>query len=327
MPEPYEDLVLKYLRGSLSPEERRTFESWLSQSEEHRKMVNDFKSIWQLSDGKDSDFQKEKEWAKLQSSLLREAERMPVMGLSNNPSLKIAASMALVLISSFLLYWFVFRTSAMVYQTAGETGHVILPDGSEVWLNERSKLVFQSDFKDARSLDLDGEGFFEVKPNPEKPFVIHTDETQIEVLGTSFNVKAYKEEPQAEVFVVTGKVSFSTRNKSEKVSLLPGSNGIFNKKDRTLISKNEENLNALMWKEKRLVFKKTPLREVVKTLRNYFKTEIEIKNEVLLDCRFTSSFNNPTLPEVIDVLSLAMNLKVEHQSDTYSLYGMGCNSQ
>ena len=178
-----------------------------------------------------------------------------------------------------------------------------------------------------RTLSLEGEGFFDVKPNPERPFIVRADEAEIKVLGTSFNVKAYKKEPQTEVFVITGKVSLSAADKSNNITLLPGSNGIFNKKDRTLLSENGEHLNTMMWKEKRLIFKKTPLREVVRTLRSYFKADIRIKNEKLLNCRFTSSFIDPTLPEVIEALSLALNLKLGYQSNVYDLDGEGCNAQ
>jgi ferric-dicitrate binding protein FerR (iron transport regulator) len=72
------------------------------------------------------------------------------------------------------------------------------------------------------------------------------------------------------------------------------------------------------------VFKKTPLGIVVRTLRSYFKKDIRVKNETLLSCRFTGSFNNPTLEEVIEILDLALDLEVDRQQDTYTLDGVGC---
>ena len=327
--EPYEHLILKYLQGTLSEAERETFESWLNQSDEHRKRVNDFRSVWKASAGqeKNIDFQTEQEWTKLQASLNREMDTESVVDL--NPKsyvLRIAAAISFLVVSSFVLYMVVFRSHEIVHETADQTLHVVLPDSSEVWLNEKSRLAYADDFTDSRNLRLEGEGFFEVKSVAEKPFVIHADEVQIQVLGTSFNVKAYDEEMQAEVFVVTGKVSFSTTDKNSSIVLTPGTNGIFNKKDRTMVSETEADQNIMAWKDKRLVFRKTPLWEVVKTLERYFKTDIRIKNEKLLICRFTSEFNDPTLQEVIETLSVALDLKVEYQSNSYALDGEGCNT-
>ena len=329
MTEPQEHLILNYLQGTLSPEERVTFEEWLNQSEGNRKLVSDFQGLWQLSDvnDKDIDFQKELEWIRLQASLNHEVGKAPGITLNTKSYVwKIAAAISFLLISSFVLFMTVLRSHGIVHETNVQQKHVVLPDGSEVWLNEKSRLAYQDDFSEARSLTLKGEGYFEVKPNPQKPFVIHVGEAKIKVLGTSFNVNGYTEEMQTEVFVVTGKVSFSTLDQSNSIILLPGSKGIFNKNNHTLISKTTDGLNQMAWKEKRLVFKKTALREVLKTLQSYFKTNIQVKNEKLLNCRFTGSFNNPTLPEVMETLSLALNLKIDHQANAYALDGEGCTN-
>ena len=327
--EPDEHLILKYLQGTLSQAERETFESWLNQSDEHRKRINDFRGFWKASAGEERniDFQTEQEWTKLQASLSREMDTESVVDLNpKSYALRFAAAIAFLVVSYFVLQMVVFRSDDIAHETADQTLHVVLPDGSEVWLNAESRLSYSDDFTDSRDLKLEGEGFFEVKSFDGKSFVIHADEIQIQVLGTSFNVKAYDEEMQAEVFVVTGKVTFSTADRNNSIVLAPGMNGIFNKKDGTMVHETEADRNIVAWKEKRLVFRKTPLGEVAKTLERYFKTDIRIKNEKLLICRFTSEFNDPTLQEVIEALSVALDLKVEYQSNSYALDGEGCHT-
>ena len=103
--------------------------------------------------------------------------------------------------------------------------------------------------------------------------------------------------------------------------------GVLNKTNHTLVTGSEEHLNITAWKNKELVFQKTPLREVLESVRSYFKTDIEVKNEAVLNCRFTSSFKEPTLPEVMEAISLALNLKVDKHSNTYVLEGEGCNAK
>lgn len=324
-----EDLILKYLRGTLSPREREQFESWLDQSDDHHKMVSDFQTIWQASDSREKniDFGTEKEWSRLQASLA--GADSVVSGTrfrTNTYFLRIAASIAFLLIASFVLYTLVFRGHDVIHETTSKVEQVILPDGSTLWLNERSRIIYDRDFRNGRNITLEGEGFFEVKPDSGKPFIIHTGQAQIRVLGTSFNVKAFGEEILTEVFVVTGKVTLSPLNSNNSLVLTPGSNGVLNKHDQKVTIQHSPPLNITAWKDRNLIFRKTPLREVVRTLRHFFKTDIRVKNEKLLDCRFTSTFNDPTLPEVIETISVAMDLQVDHQSNAYTLDGEGCKT-
>lgn len=329
MTESHEKLILKYFQEDLSLEEREKFESWLNESDDNRKMVTDFQNIWEASAHREEniDFQSEEEWALLRKSLNQKTDGGVVTRLfPGSFAYQIAAAVAFLLVSAFVLYMVVFRTNEIVHETANGTLHVVLPDSSEVWLNEQSRLVYLDDFIGERSLTLEGEGFFQVKPAREKPFIIHADEVEVQVSGTSFNVKAYRDQVQTEVFVVTGKVSFSATGDNNSIVLVPGSKGLFNKKSRFMDSEIEEDLNIVAWRDKRLVFRKTPLAEVLTVLQKYFKTDIHIKNEGLMACRFTSEFNDPTLQEVIETLRVALDLEVEFQSDTYSLDGQGCNS-
>jgi ferric-dicitrate binding protein FerR (iron transport regulator) len=329
MIESHEKLILKYFQGDLSPEERKKFESWVNQSDDNRKMVSDFQNVWELSAHREEnmDFESGQEWATLRNSLSQKRDARVVAGLHPGSfAYKIAAAVAFLVVSTFVFYMVAVRNHQIVHETADQTLHVVLPDSSEVWLNEGSRLLYPDDFTSERSLILEGEGFFQVKPDLEKPFVIRADEVQIQVLGTSFNVKAYAEEGQTQVFVVTGKVSLSSTEVNKSIILIPGSIGMFNKESGLTSSEIEEDLNIVAWKDRRLVFRKTPLGEVIKTVEKYFKTDIRIKNEELAGCRFTSEFNNPTLQEVIETLSVALDLKVEFQSDTYSLDGEGCNT-
>jgi transmembrane sensor len=112
----------------------------------------------------------------------------------------------------------------------------ILPDGSVVALNSNSKLVFPKQFKgDTREVTIEGEAFFDVKPNAEKPFIINAGNAQVKVVGTSFNVCAYPETETVEVVVETGKVQVISKNNEltarlNEVFLVPGEKGtLFNK--------------------------------------------------------------------------------------------------
>ena len=327
MTELHEHLILNYLQGTLTPEEHQAFKTWLTESEEHRKTVESFQQVWLLSESKrgEADFQQAEEWTRLQRSIDQKARRT-VLFIPNSYWLRIAASIIFFAVTSIALYQIVFRRTETVHETSLQTQHLTLPDGSKVWLNENSRIEYANDFNEVRTLSLEGEAFFDVRHDTKKPFLVKTGQTEISVLGTSFNIKSYEDEGQTEVFVVTGKVKFSTTNQQSNLVLHPGWNGVFNKKEGTLISKTEEQLNILAWKDKRLVFKKTPLREVIKTLQKYFKVTIQVKNEQLLNCRFSSSFIEPNLEEVMETLRIALDLQVDNRQNGYAIDGVGCNT-
>ena len=101
---------------------------------------------------------------------------------------------------------------------AGQRAELLLADGTKVWLNSRSKLKFPDRFqKDARKVELDGEGYFEVTHQEEAPFTVHTSKYDVKVLGTEFNVKAYKDKEQFETSLLKGSVEVSNANKSQTI--------------------------------------------------------------------------------------------------------------
>jgi transmembrane sensor len=236
MTEAQEHLILKYLQGNLSPEERETFESWLNASELNRRIVNEFKKVWSVSADSSTpdDFQHNEEWNRLASAI----EETPVVTIERKSYpylLKIAAAVILFIVASGVIYLAVLRDKEIIRETTSQVEKIVLPDGSEVWLNQNSRITYSNSFGEDRNLYLKGEAFFDVKPDPEKPFTITTEGAQVKVLGTSFNVRAYPDEAHTEVFVATGKVSLSATSTTQSIVLTPGSNGILSKKDGTII--------------------------------------------------------------------------------------------
>jgi ferric-dicitrate binding protein FerR (iron transport regulator) len=242
------------------------------------------------------------------------------------PWLKIAATFLLLCISSYLVYQSFFRSDIYNIQSGGKSMHAVLPDGSEVWLNAESRLTYHKGFVKDREVTLEGEAFFDVEKDREHTFTIRANDVVVQVLGTSFNVRAYQSEILTEVFVVTGKVSVKTDDENQNIVLLPGMTGVLSHNNHQLSINTEADANRLAWKNKELVFKKTPLRNVVKTLSFYFKKDFTIRNKELNNCRFTGSFKDPSLDEVLESLRLALDLdlKIDPQQNSYTLDGVGC---
>ncbi|HEY3403355.1 MAG TPA: FecR domain-containing protein [Ohtaekwangia sp.] len=318
-------LILKFLSGTATAEEKQQLDAWAALSADNNNTLQEYKRIWEeKSTVVTPDFRTSEEWSRLKTKLY-DLEGKQVNLQNRRLFVKVAASLILMAVCAALVYRMAVRTDDIVLQSENEKRRVSLPDGSTVWLNTKSRLIYSSDFNNERNIQLDGEAFFDVTPDTEKPFVITTPQSQIRVLGTSFNVSAYSHNTLEEVYVATGKVRVASGD--HQVELTPGELSTMNKITRVLSSADASNENKMAWRTGKLVFLKTNLIEVAQTLEHYFQISINIKNPVIEKCRFTSSFTNPTLEEVIEAISLSMNINVVHQNKEYVFDGDGCATE
>ena len=329
----HEQLILKFLSGTITPEEQQELRAWLDEKPENRREFEEYQKVWGLSAASKevADFQGRQEWKKLEARI--EKDSYSQSGGREIPFWKsrpfaVAASVSFLLICTLMLFLINFKGNTdLIVQESGERQLlVMLPDGSEVWLNRESVLSYPQDFEAGeRRVQLSGEAFFEVEKNPAKPFVVKTDKAAVKVLGTSFNVKAFEQAAVTEVYVRSGKVRMHVIEEEEKeVVLTPGDKGFLYKSTATLRVEREDSPNVLAWKEKRLIFKKTELKEVVATLEEYFSVNIRVTNPALLQCRFTSSFEDPELEEVVEVLRHALNVEINTDKESLEIQGKGC---
>lgn len=275
-------------------------------------------------------------WAKVDAAVsggkTLEEKRPPakIVHLSKNIRRWSAAAAVLLGIAAFA--WWMKATKLEVPQYVEiktlphEKKRVTLPDSSHVWLNENSKLAYETRFE-KRHVNLEGEAFFEVERIVERPFEISTGDATTTVLGTSFNVRAYPVEERIEVTVRTGKVAFAqTKEKETPVLLTPGETGVFDKKAKKVEVAVHELENADAWKTQKLTFDDEKLVQVVNTLERYFDVEIEAANPSLLECAYTSSFEQPDLEGILTVIGTTIGFEFSKKKEGhYVLSGKGCS--
>ena len=236
-----------------------------------------------------------------------------------------AASISLLLIAgAYFLMRSNHPTWTVVKTGVNETKTVRLADGSTVALNQKSVLSYPVNFqKENRTVRLTGEAFFDVARAEGKRFTIYAQGTKTEVIGTSFNLRAYEREP-VKVQVVTGKVAFARTATDDAIFLVPGQEGIIGGKNSTAKKKSIQNKNFQSWKTKNLLFNNTQLDELAAELENHFNVKITVENPALRNCRFTTSFRNPELKEVLEVLAITGNLTITQKGSEYIINGPGC---
>lgn len=189
----------------------------------------------------------------------------------------------------------------------GTKTHLFLPDSTEVWLNSASKLRFPSIFTgNNRTIELDGEAYFKVFHNKEKPFIVKTIYLDVEALGTSFNLSAYADDYKISTTLEEGKVRITNEQHPNKAYVMtPGSQVNFYPEKQDYKSLEVRVNDVIAWKDGVLVFSETPFNEVAAKLGRWFNAEIKITDPSIVNYRFTGTFTSESLDQVLHLLTLS----------------------
>jgi len=242
-----------------------------------------------------------------------------------NKWIRVAAMFILPLLTAAGMYFYMSRNEAskaplVVAVERGQKANITLPDGSKVWLNSQSKLTYSSDFNiKKRELQLDGEAYFEVAHNPQKPFVVRSNDMAVEALGTTFGVKAYDEDKLISSILMQGKVRVTTPDGA--AILLPNDRIMYDKtKRRKALSKVTNATDFTGWIHNELRFENESLGDIAKTIQRIYNVEVVFASEKLKNQRFTGTINNNSLESVLNIISLTspVSFQINNQQVTLS---------
>ncbi|WP_163718674.1 FecR family protein [Mangrovibacterium lignilyticum] len=187
----------------------------------------------------------------------------------------------------------------------GTRTHFFLPDSSEVWLNASSTIKFPSAFRgNTRLVELDGEGYFKVYKNKNKPFIVKNENVAVTALGTAFNFCGYADDNSSLVTLQEGKINVQNNHTKEALIALPGEQIQFSKSDGdfTKLAVNVDDFTA--WRDGRLVFNKTPLSRVVSNLGRSYNVDVELVGAGVSNYRYTATFTDESIYQVLELLKL-----------------------
>ncbi|MTI24342.1 FecR domain-containing protein [Fulvivirga kasyanovii] len=319
-----EQRIPRFLKGESGKEEQRQMEKWL-QDPANRQEFEKFKEIWEASGEVYKDYTPNvgKAWENIEQRILRSED---VSSPSSIDLWKWIGRAAAILVFAtgigwLAMQWFQepdhnFYASLMEVSTASGIDSVALSDGSIIWLNRNTTIQFPETFgTKERRIILRGEAFFEVERDTERPFIVEAQGTVTRVLGTSFNINARVSEASVSVF--TGKVSFSEdKDPANEVILTKGEKAQINPVNNH-INKFAVDPNALAWKTGVLVFQNTPLQEVAIVLSAHYNQSVTLENTDSLS--LTTSFEKQSLEEVLDVISITLDIRYEKVLEGYIL--------
>lgn len=199
----------------------------------------------------------------------------------------------------------------------GSKTKLTLPDGSTVWLNAGSKMVYSQGFGVSdRRLAFQGEGYFEVEKNDEMSFLVQTHDVNVTVVGTKFNFRNYPEDEEAVVELLEGKVALENQLKEEAVRYLsPNEKMVLHKATGEMDITSAKVKEATLWTENILLFDEDLLPDIVRELERSYHVQIEIENEDLKQTRFYGQFNQleQNIYDVLDMLSETGKLKYHEE--------------
>jgi ferric-dicitrate binding protein FerR (iron transport regulator) len=233
---------------------------------------------------------------------------------------RIAAMVVIVAGLGWLLFEVAVPAKVVIASSPDEKNiEVMLSDGSKVYLNRDSRLTYSESFgRSDRRVALKGEAYFDITPDPLKPFIIDAGNAKVRVLGTSFNVITDNGNDEVEVFVSTGTVMLTSNDGSRSMTLEPDFVGKLSSDNTSQIHNND--VNYLAWHTDLLSFDGEKLNVVFSDLKRTFNINIVAADTVINGYRLTSMFDNQPHDTIIQVICTTFNLRSVREGETYSLF-------
>lgn len=317
------EMMARILSGDMAAEEKAAALEAIHADPGKLSLFNELSKYWDMMETKNrqTGVDTDKAWENLSSRLAADGLLTETRYTEKRKAfvpvwMRWAASLLLLAVAGTLLYTGL-RTGAdqnllSINSSADKQTLVqFLQDGSVVYLAENTQLAYPTKFTARqRKVSLEGEAFFDVTRDASQPFIIETEPAIVEVLGTSFNVRSTGEY-DFELYVEEGKVRVSTRKKpSERMDVEAGETLFFT--DNRFIKVRAGDNSASEWKTNRMHFKDETLENILMVINRNFGSRLEVVPEAS-QRRLTVTFYQSTLPTIIELISLSMNLQTEEK--------------
>jgi len=326
-------LIIAHLSDETQEPTARMVREWLAKDPLHQQQLDQARWIWLAT----AEMPADEEWKESFKGISAAISGLPQTAVKKKifPWLAVAAVVAgLAMFIAFYQYRTI--TSAVQKEStvwiskkaaAGKVLAIVLPDSSEIWLNSGSSLSFPKNMKASltRTVRLNGEAFFKVRPDPAHPFIVQSQQIRTTVLGTSFNVNAWPER-KTEVTVMTGKVAVSKEGgRTALLYLLPNQKAVYSRlKNQLSMEHVAETGEANAWIDGRMIFNQMPLESVFEIMERKYKVNIRT-SRFFKGCKLTAKFGNISLAEVMATLEITLGIQYTIKGQTVFIKGGKCS--
>jgi len=317
-------LLILYAQGrSLSVEDKKCMIDWIAVSDANKADFDKLKKTWEAS-AAIKDFEAidvDAQWIKFKSKTSLEVLKEKQLKRIKLSFFKIAASIIFVIGLGFY-FNSILNNEVKLVGEMGTANRFVLPDNTIVWLNENSVLRYDKDFgKKDRDAYLEGEGYFEVVHNSQKPFIVFANNTKTKVLGTTFNLNSNSKTGETQLVLVEGSVQFQYK---EKIAILKPNDKVKVTANGELQKQVNHSLNFDSWKTKILKFENTTINQAMQEIGLLYNKNISIQDSKFAACTLTGVFNNESFEEIIETLHIILNIEYSLQGKKMIISGGDC---
>lgn len=329
----YKELIARFLEKFLDADELNILKNWINESYENRKLFDQYNEVWQLSNVafNEGHYNTDAGWDSLHQKIT-----MNSIAENNKSSLiktyqlviwRVTSVAAMLVAALFIGLFFHKNIKSATNQFVtiqsprGEKAKVILADGTVVWLNSESQLTYSNEFDgDIRLVSLSGEGYFDVKKDLKRPFIVRTPNADIKVFGTRFNVCSYPDEQQTEATLEEGKIGVYIAGKPNPVAVNPGQRMVFDKLSGEISLKQVDTDLYTSWKENKLKFDNALFSDVVKKLERWYDIKLILDKDLKYSERYTMTIKTESLREVLKRLQITTPMSYKIEEDKVFIY-------
>lgn len=201
----------------------------------------------------------------------------------------------------------------LVYSSEkGSISIIHLEDGSAIWLSSGTRLILDKNKEGEMTANLNGEAYFDLIPNPDRKFMVDLGHFKVKDIGTSFNIRAYKDETQISTSLVEGKIEMINNSDKSFLSVMPGEFVSYDKTNNKISVTRQDPSITTAWKEGKFVFIDKSLTEICRELENWYNIEIQIEDQKLANTRYTSVVKRSTTVQmVLKILAVTDQINYE----------------
>lgn len=316
--------ILRYLSGNAEPLEVQELERWVQASEANKREYLRVRQAWLLSGmtQQHPGVQVEEQWERTAAQLFPSAQPIPLYR-RRAFLLRTAAAILLLFIAVTAIIRLTNRPVTMDYTSADQVENVVLPDSSQVALNQFTQLQYILSDKNYRRVQLQGDAFFRVKHDDALPFQVFTSEIEIEVLGTAFYVDARANQAEIQIIVESGSVA--VRSSAQAIVLKAGEMGVYERASKNLYAQVSNDVNFLAWETNVLRFQDTPLERVLFDLERKYHRKLSLADERLRSCPLTATYQDKSLEAIISILEETFQMEAHITDQGIEFTGAGCD--
>lgn len=289
-------LAKKYTEGTCTPEEKMAVEAFFDKMQDNS-TIDINSSLDEKGDV-------------ILGKIFQELQTAQPAKFRFQKTLRIAAILVVAFAVTFSVAKFVLTPKEITQITSkGEKKEILLTDGSIVVLNSNSSITYPEEFGKTRNIKLNGEAYFKVFHDEQRPFVVQTHDVKVRVLGTSFDINSYNHR-QTKVSVITGKVEVTSPT-GKKVHIIKNQQADLRSNSDFEISKEDSN-EGIAWTSNTIILKNTTLAETAKIIENWYNVDITFEDATLHKLTISGKFKDEKLENVLESIAFLKQLKVEY---------------